>query len=106
MNSLFSIFIVQKITALQIIHINRRNENGGYQKDTVQDKAYILSYVIMMQELIIVHHCWTPMTMIVKGYILFGTLQYTDYMICLGQPIPGFLTHIASASHVNLNLQC
>ncbi len=32
MNSLFSIFIVQKITALQIIHNNRINENGGYQK--------------------------------------------------------------------------
>ncbi len=37
-----------------------------------------------------VHSCGTSMTMIVKNYILLGTLQYPDYMICLGQPIPGF----------------
>ncbi len=30
MNGLFSIFIVKKITALEIIHNSRRNENGGY----------------------------------------------------------------------------
>ncbi len=36
------------------------------------------------------HPCGTSMTMIVKCYILLGTLQYTDYMICLGQPIPGY----------------
>ncbi len=37
-----------------------------------------------------VHPCGTSMTMIVKSYILLGKLQYADYMICLGQPIPGF----------------
>ncbi len=30
MNSLFSIFIVQNLTALQITHNNRINENGSY----------------------------------------------------------------------------
>ncbi len=34
-----------------------------------------------------VHPCGTIM---VKSYILLGTLQYADYMICLGQPIPGY----------------
>ncbi len=28
------------------------------------------------------------MTMTIKSYILLGTLQYVDYMIYLGQPIP------------------
>ncbi len=37
-----------------------------------------------------VHPYGTSMTMIVKSYILLGTLQYADYMICLGQTIPGF----------------
>ncbi len=37
-----------------------------------------------------VHPCMTSMTTIVKCYILLETLQYTKYMICLGQPIPGF----------------
>ncbi len=38
MNSLISIFIILKITALQIIHNNRRKENGIYQKSL---KAYL-----------------------------------------------------------------
>ncbi len=50
--------------------------------------------------------CETSMTMIVKSYILLGTLQYADYMICLGQPIPWYLTYNSGVPHVNLNLKC
>ncbi len=45
------------------------------------------------------------MTMILKSYILLGTLQYTDYNL-LGTAHTRFLTHIAGVPHVNLNLKC
>ncbi len=48
------------------------------------------------------HPCGTSMTMIVKSYILLGTLQYADYMICLGEPIQ----IIGGVPHVNFNLKC
>ncbi len=44
----------------------------------------------LMVIVFMVHPCGTSVTMIVKSYILLGTLQYADYMICLGQLIPGF----------------
>ncbi len=33
---------------------------------------------------------WDSMIMILKRYILLGTLQYADYMICLGSPYQVF----------------
>ncbi len=52
-----------------------------------------------------VHPCGTSMTMIVKRYILLGTLQYTDYDLPRTAHTR-FLTHIAGVPHVNLNLKC